>query len=138
LRGNPALMESALEEMLRWTSPATHAMRTARRDTEIGGHQVRTNQRVVMWFASANRDEEVFPDAGRFHIDRAPNPHVTFSHARHFCIGSGLARLEMRVMFEEIIRRMSDLELAGPVEWLRTNFNCGIKHLPIRFKTRVA
>jgi cytochrome P450 len=127
LRGNPALMESALEEMLRWTSPATHAMRTARRDTEIGGHQVRTN-----------RDEEVFPDAGRFHIARAPNPHVTFSHGSHFCIGSSLARLEMRVMFEEIIRRMSDLELAGPVEWLRTNFNCGIKHLPIRFKTRVA
>jgi len=134
LRANPALMESAVEEMLRWTSPATHAMRTARRDCEIGGHPVLANQRIVMWFASANRDEEIFADSDRFHIDRSPNNHLTFSHGSHFCIGSGLARLEMRVMFEEIIRRMADIELAGPVQWLRTNFNCGIKHMPIRFK----
>ncbi len=136
LRANPALMESAVEEMLRWTAPATHAMRTARRDCEIGGHRILANQRIVMWFASANRDEEVFKDSEHFHIDRSPNPHLTFSHGNHFCIGSGLARLEMRVMFEEIIRRMTDIELAGRVEWLRTNFNCGIKHMPSRFNTR--
>jgi cytochrome P450 len=135
LRANPALMESAVEEMLRWTSPATHAMRTARRDTEIDGHKVLANQRIVMWFASANRDEEVFTDSERFHIDRSPNSHLTFSHGSHFCIGSGLARLEMKVMFEEVIRRMTYIELAGPVEWLRTNFNCGIKHMAINFKS---
>jgi cytochrome P450 len=136
LRADPALMDSAVEEMLRWTSPATHAMRTARRDTTIGEHQVLANQRIVMWFASANRDEDVFADSERFHVDRSPNNHLTFSHGSHFCIGSGLARLEMKVMFEELIRRMSDIELAGPVEWLRTNFNCGIKHMPIRFTPR--
>jgi cytochrome P450 len=135
LRANPALMESAVEEMLRWTSPATHAMRTARRDTEIDGHKVLANQRIAMWFASANRDEEVFADSERFRIDRSPNNHLTFSHGSHFCIGSGLARLEMKVMFEEVIRRMTYIELAGPVEWLRTNFNCGIKHMPINFKS---
>jgi cytochrome P450 len=135
LRANPAMMESAVEEMLRWTSPATHAMRTARRDTEIDGHKVLANQRIVMWFASANRDEEVFADSERFRIDRSPNNHLTFSHGSHFCIGSGLARLEMKVMFEEVIRRMTYIELAGPVEWLRTNFNCGIKHMPINFKS---
>ena len=135
LRVNPALIESAVEEMLRWTSPATHAMRTARSDTEIEGHAVRANQRIVMWFASANRDEAVFADAERFRVDRTPNNHLTFSHGSHFCIGSGLARLEMRVMFEEIIRRMTEIELAGPIEWLRTNFNCGIKHMPIRFQS---
>jgi cytochrome P450 len=135
LRANPAMMESAVEEMLRWTSPATHAMRTARRDTEIDGHKVLANQRIVMWFASANRDEEVFADSERFRIDRSPNNHLTFSHGSHFCIGSGLARLEMKVMFEEVLRRMTYIELAGPVEWLRTNFNCGIKHMPINFKS---
>ena len=113
LRANPALMESAIEEMLRWTAPATHAMRTARRDCEIGGHQVLANQRIVMWFASANRDEDVFKDSEHFHIDRSPNSHLTFSHGNHFCIGSGLARLEMRVMFEEIVRRMTDIETGG-------------------------
>lgn len=136
LRANPALIEPAVEEILRWTSPATHAMRTARRDTEIGGHKVAANQRIVMWLASANRDEDVFADAERFHVDRSPNNHLTFSHGSHFCLGSGLARLEMKVMFEEIIRRLSDIEPAGPVQWLRTNFNCGIKHMPVRFKTR--
>jgi cytochrome P450 len=136
LHANPALMESAVEEMLRWTSPATHAMRTARRDTEIGGHKVAANQRIVMWFASANRDEDVFADSERFQVDRAPNNHLTFSHGSHFCIGSGLARLEMKVMFEEIMRRLRDIEPAGPVQWLRTNFNCGIKHMPVRFKVR--
>jgi cytochrome P450 len=136
LRANPALMESAVEEILRWTSPATHAMRTARRDTEVGGHRVLANQRLVMWFASANRDEEVFADSEKFHVDRKPNNHLTFSHGSHFCIGSGLARLEMKVMFEQIIRRLGEIESAGSPEWLRTNFNCGIKHLPIRFKAR--
>ncbi|MGC1399508.1 cytochrome P450 [Candidatus Binatus sp.] len=136
LRANPALMETAVEEMLRWTSPATHAMRSAVRDTEINGHPVLANQRVVMWFASANRDEQVFPESERFLVGRSPNNHLTFSHGNHFCIGSGVARLEMRVMFEEVLRRMSDIELAGPVEWLRTNFNCGIKHMPIKFKPR--
>ncbi len=136
LRANPALMDSTVEEILRWTAPATHAMRTARRDCEIGGHRVLANQRIVMWFASANRDEDVFKDSEHFHLDRSPNNHLTFSHGNHFCIGSGLARLEMRVMFEEIIRRMTDVELAGPVEWLRTNFNCGIKHMPMHFRIR--
>jgi cytochrome P450 len=136
LRANPALMESAVEEILRWTSPATHAMRTARRDTEVGGHRVLAIQRLVRWFASATRDEEVFADSEKFHVDRKPNNHLTFSHGSHFCIGSGLARLEMKVMFEQIIRRLGEIESAGSPEWLRTNFNCGIKHLPIRFKAR--
>jgi cytochrome P450 len=126
----------AVEEFARWTSPVIHIMRTATRDYELRGHLIRKGDRVVVWTSSANRDEEEFQDAGRFIVDRAPNDHIAFGHGEHFCIGANLARLEMRVMIEEVLDAMSEIELAGPVERLRSSLVGGIKHMPIRFKRR--
>ncbi len=129
---------AAIEEFLRWTSPVTHIMRTATRDLEIRGRQIRAGQRVVLWNAAANRDPAQFSEPDRFDVTRAPNDHLAFGHGEHFCLGANLARLEMRVIFEEVSRRMPDLELAGPVERLRSNFVAGIKRMPVKFTPREA
>jgi cytochrome P450 len=129
---------AVIEEFLRWTSPVTHIMRTATCDTEIRGQRIRQGDRVVLWNAAANRDERQFPSPDRFDVTRTPNDHVAFGHGEHFCLGANLARLEMRVIFDEITRRMPDIELAGPVEKLRSNFVAGIKHMPVRFAPRAA
>jgi cholest-4-en-3-one 26-monooxygenase len=128
----------AIEEFLRWTSPVTHIMRIATRDAEIRGQHIRKGDRVVLWNASANRDPDQFADPDRFDLTRTSNDHVAFGHGEHFCLGANLARLEMRVMFEEVLRRIPDIELAGPVERLRSNFVAGIKHMPVRFTPRSA
>ncbi|HEY6420036.1 MAG TPA: cytochrome P450 [Candidatus Binataceae bacterium] len=133
LTNEPALLPTALEEFLRWTSPITHLRRTAKRDMEIRGQQIHAGDRVVVWNLSANRDESVFPHADAFDVARTPNDHLAFGHGEHFCIGANLARLELTVMVEEVMRRMPDLELAGPVERLRSNFVAGIKHMPVKF-----
>ncbi len=138
LASDPALMATAIEEFLRWTTPVTHILRTARHDGELRGEKIRAGDKVVVWNASANRDEEVFPEADRFEINRSPNDHLAFGHGEHFCIGAHLARLEMRVMIEQVMRRMPDLELAGEPERLRSNFVAGIKHLPVRFTPSAA
>jgi cytochrome P450 len=129
---NPCAPE-AIEEFLRWTSPVTHVMRTATRDLELHGHKIRAGQRVVLWNASANRDELQFADPGRFDVARTPNDHIAFGYGEHFCLGASLARLQMRIMLEQVARRLPDMELAGPVERLRSNFVAGIKHMPVRF-----
>ncbi|MHB8684946.1 MAG: cytochrome P450 [Dehalococcoidia bacterium] len=130
----PSLMPVAVEEMLRWVSPLIYFRRTATRDTEIRGQRIREGDRVVMYYPSANRDEDVFEDAGRFDVARTPNPHLAFGGGgHHFCLGASLARLEIRVMFEELFRRLPDIELAGTPRRLRSNFVNGIKHLPVRF-----
>jgi cytochrome P450 len=123
----------AIEEFLRWTSPVTHIMRTAASDMIIRGEKIRAGDRVVLWNASANRDEAQFPNPDRFDVQRSPNEHLAFGYGEHFCLGANLARLEMRVIFEELARRLPDIEIAGPVERLRSNFVAGIKHMPVRF-----
>jgi len=133
LAGNPAIMPAAIEEFLRWTTPVTHILRTARKDGELRGQKIGEGDKVVVWNASVNRDEEVFPDADTFDVTRTPNDHLAFGHGEHFCIGAHLARLEMRVMIEQVMRRMPDLELAGHPERLRSNFVAGIKHMPVAF-----
>ncbi len=135
LQADPALLPTAVEEILRWTSPVLHMTRTATRDTQIRGRAIRAGERVVLWYPSANRDEEVFPDGDRFDVLRRPNEHLAFGLAEHFCLGAGLARLELRVMFEELLRRLPPLELEGPPERLRSNFLGGYKHMPVRFQT---
>jgi cytochrome P450 len=97
-RAGPALMRTTVEEFLRWTSPITHVMRTATRDTEIRGRKIKAGDKVVIWNASANRDEQVFPDPFKFDVRRWPNEHVAFGYGEHFCLGAQLARLELRVM----------------------------------------
>jgi cytochrome P450 len=134
---NPDAPE-AIEEFLRWTSPVTHIMRTATRDLEIRGRKIRAGERVLLWNAAANRDPEQFAEPDRFDVARTPNDHVAFGHGEHFCLGANLARLEMRVIFEEVSRRMPDIELAGPVERLRSNFVAGIKRMPVKFTPREA
>lgn len=132
LQRAPELMPLAVEEILRWVSPAMHMARTATRDVEIRGQRIKAGERVLMWYPSANRDEEVFPDADTFDIGRTPNEHLAFGVGEHFCLGAGFARLEIRVMVEELLRRFPDITPVGPPERLRSTFIGGIKHLPVR------
>ncbi|MCC6999558.1 MAG: cytochrome P450 [Deltaproteobacteria bacterium] len=133
LIADPGLIPSAVEEMLRWVSPVMHFRRTATRDTELGGKKIAEGDKVVMYYPSANRDEQVFPDGDRFDVGRTPNEHLAFGAGEHFCLGASLARLEIRIIFEEIIRRLPDLELAGNVRRLRSNFINGFKEIPVQF-----
>ena len=133
LLADPTLLPGAVEEMLRYRPPVMYFRRTATRDTEIRGQKIREGDKVTLWYASANRDEDVFPDADRFDITRTPNDHLAFGIGEHFCLGAHLARMEIRVMFEHVLRRMPDLELSGPVEYLRSHFIDGVKHMPVRF-----
>lgn len=132
LGADHALIPSAVEEMLRWVTPVMHFRRTAREDTELGGASIREGDKVVMWYSSANRDEAQFPDADRFDVGRTPNDHVAFgAGGPHFCLGASLARLEARIVFEELLERMPALAPAGPVKRLGSNFINGIKSLPV-------
>jgi cytochrome P450 len=133
LLDDPDLMTLATDEIIRWVSPVLHMMRYCVEDTEVGDQLIRKGQRVALWYPSANRDEDVFEDPFVFDIGRTPNDHLAFGLGEHFCLGAGLARLEIRVMFEELLRRFPSIELAGPPERLRSNFIGGIKHLPVRY-----
>ena len=130
---DPSLMPTAVDELLRWVSPVMHFRRTATADTEIRGQKIREGDKVMIYYISANRDEEVFPDSDRFDVGRTPNDHLAFGIGEHFCLGTNLARLEIRVMFEELLRRVPDMQLSGPVARLRSNFINGIKHMPVVF-----
>ena len=137
LRSDLSLMPTAVEEMLRYVSPVMYMRRTVTRDTEFRGVPMKAGDRVTMWYISANRDEDVFPDPDAFIVTRQPNDHVAFgAGGPHFCLGASLARLEARVLFEELLSRPYDVEVVGPVEWLRSNFVSGIKHMPVRFRRR--
>jgi cytochrome P450 len=133
LQSDPSLLPTAVEEILRWTSPVAHMMRYVTRDTEIRGKQIKEGERVLLWYPSANRDEEVFPNVDQFDVGRTPNEHIAFGIGEHFCLGASFARLELRVMFETLLERIPDIELAGSPERLRSGFIGGIKHMPIRF-----
>jgi cholest-4-en-3-one 26-monooxygenase len=134
LKADPSLLPSAIEEVLRWATPVLHFRRTALEDYELGGKQIRAGDKVVMWHISANRDETVFDDPFRFDIERSPNDHIAFGGGGpHFCLGANLARMELRLIFDELVRRLPDLALDGEVEYLRSNFIGGIKHMPVRF-----
>ena len=136
LRDDRSLMPTAVEEILRWTSATLYNRRTATRATELRGHAIAEGDKVTLWWASANRDESVFDDPFRFDIRRDPNPHLTFGHRTHFCLGANLARLEIRVILDEVLDRLEDFELTGPVERVRTNKHAGVWHVPLAFTTR--
>ncbi|MFF3494779.1 cytochrome P450 [Streptomyces sp. NPDC002795] len=132
LQEDPSLIPTAVEEFLRWASPVYHFRRTATRDVELGGKQVKEGDKVVMWYASGNRDEDVFTNPYDFDVTRADNDHVTFGKGSpHLCLGNLLARTEVRIMFEELIPRLSSIRLAGDVPRVRSNFVNGIKKLPV-------
>ena len=133
---DPSLLDTAVEEMLRWVTPVMQFRRTATRDAEIGGRPIAEGEKVVVYYSSANRDEDVFPGGDGFDVGRSPNDHITFGGGGpHFCLGANLARLEIRLMFEELLRRLPEVELNGPVRRLRSNFINGIKEMPVRFTT---
>jgi cytochrome P450 len=132
LRGDRSLAPPAVEEMLRWTTPVVSFMRTATRDTELGGQAIREGDPVLMLYASANRDERQFgPTADRFDIGRNPNQHVAFGFGTHFCIGATLARIEARVLLEELLDRFETIELGGDVERSHSSVIAGVKHAPL-------
>lgn len=128
------LADSAVEEIIRWASPVMHMRRTCTRDTTLSGQALREGDKVVLWYASANRDESVFDEPYRFDLGRSPNEHVGFGGpGPHYCLGANLARREIRMMFQEIFRRLPDLEITGPPDRLRSNFINGIKRMPCAF-----
>jgi cholest-4-en-3-one 26-monooxygenase len=130
----PELLDSAVEEILRWASPVLHFRRTAMADTEIGGQAIAKDDKVVMWYISANRDENVFADPYAFDITRDPNEHVAFGGGgTHFCLGANLARAELRILFAELIERIPDMQMTADPEILRSNFIGGVKHMPVKF-----
>jgi cytochrome P450 len=133
LRADPAgLSVSATEEILRASAVTMHFRRTATEDIALRDKTIKAGDRVVMWYPSANYDEEVFDDPFAFDITREPNDHLTFGTGRHVCLGASLARLEVRVVFEELLKRVASVEITGPPARLRSNFINGIKHLPVK------
>lgn len=134
LRDDLSVLDTGVEEMLRWITPVMQFQRTAQHDTEIGGQRIAEGDRVAVYYVSANRDEAVFEEPDRFDVGRSPNEHLTFGGGGpHFCLGANLARLEIRVMFEELLGRLPDIELNGPPRRLRSNFINGLKAMPVRF-----
>jgi cytochrome P450 len=132
LREDPKLMRTAIEEIVRWTSPSIYKRRTATCDTAMSGQAIAKGQKVTVWEMSANRDEDTFENPFRFDVGRDPNYHVGFGLGTHFCLGANLARLEIRVMFEEILERFENFELTGPLAWTNNNRLLGLKQLPVR------
>jgi cytochrome P450 len=136
LRDNMSLMSLATEEMIRWVTPVKEFMRTAREDTTVRGVPIAAGESVLLSYASANRDEEVFDDPFRFDVGRDPNKHNAFGYGVHFCLGAALARMEISSFFSELIPRLESIELAGSPEHIATIFVGGLKHLPIRYAVK--
>jgi cytochrome P450 len=134
LKRNPELIPAAVEEMVRWASPVNYMKRTATRDVVVNGQQISAGEEVILFYASGNRDEEVFDAPFEFRADRKPNPHVGFGHGEHFCLGAHLARRSQRALLRELARRLEHVELAGEPEWIKSSFVVGLKHLPIRYR----
>ncbi len=132
LRGDLDALPTAVEEMVRWTSPSPSKRRTATRDVALGGQAIEAGQKVQVWEGSANRDSSVFDRAGEFDISRKPNPHLGFGQGVHYCLGANLARLELRVLFEELLSRFAAVRVVQPPEWTRSNRHTGIRHLVVQ------
>jgi cytochrome P450 len=136
LKANPDLMPTAVEEMIRWSTPVKEFMRTATADTVVRGVPIAAGESVYLAYVSGNRDEEVFTDPFRFDVGREPNKHLAFGYGVHFCLGAALARMEMNSLFTELLSRLDSIELAGTPELSATTFVGGFKHLPIRYSLR--
>jgi cytochrome P450 len=134
LQADPSLLSTAVDEMIRWTSPVKHFMRTATEDYEIRGTTVKAGQDVLLSYWSANRDEDVFTDPFRFDVGRTPNKHLAFGFGIHYCLGAMLARMELKTLFGALLPRLRHIELAGEPALTRSTFVSGLKRLPIRYE----
>lgn len=134
LRSDLTHLPTAVEEMVRWTSPSPSKRRTATRDAELAGCEIKAGDKVQIWEGSANRDPLVFADADTFDITRKPNPHLGFGQGVHYCLGANLARLELRVLYEELLTRFGSVRLVKPVEWTRSNRHTGIRHMVVELR----
>jgi cytochrome P450 len=136
LRADPSLMATAIEEVVRWTTPSVYKRRTASGDASLAGVRIAAGDKVTFWEMSANRDEEVFADPFRFDVGRTPNPHLGFGWGTHFCLGASLARLEIKITLELLIERGVRVERTAPLSWMPNNRLFGPKHLPVRLVPR--
>jgi cytochrome P450 len=137
LRDDAEMFKPAAEEMLRWATPVHHFRRTATRETELAGTTIPAGAKVTTWLVSGNRDEEVFDDPDTFDVGRTPNKHMAFGPGGiHTCMGAHLARMEVRIAFEELLNRVDTIEMTGRPERLRSNFFNGIKRMPVRVTAR--
>jgi cholest-4-en-3-one 26-monooxygenase len=128
-----AYLSGAIDEVLRWATPVLQFRRTATVDTEIRGQKIAAGDKVLIWHISANRDEEIFPESQTFDVGRTPNEHIAFGgRGPHYCLGASLAKMEIRVMFEEMLTRIPNITQAGEIERLHSNLINGVKHLPVR------
>jgi cytochrome P450 len=135
LRDRPELLPDAVEEILRWVSPISHFTRVATEDCELRGNTIRAGDQLALYYASANRDEDVFDDPFEFRVDRHPNPHLAFGFGEHFCVGAHLARAEIETVLRHLLGRLDGFELSGTVERLESAVNGSIKRLPLRYRT---
>lgn len=133
LRANPKFLPSAVDEAIRWVSPVKHFMRTATEDYVLSGQKIKAGESVMMMYASANRDEDVFDAPFEFRVDRRPNRHLAFGNGAHHCLGHLLAKMEMKALYKQLLEKTSDIQLAGDPAWVQSTFVSGLKTLPIRF-----
>jgi cytochrome P450 len=138
LKRDPELIPSAVEEIVRWTSPVNYMKRVVAEDVEFNGQKLCKGDNLVLFYASANRDESIFEDPFTFRIDRHPNPHLGFGIGEHFCVGSHLARASQRALLAELVNRIDSLELAGEPEQIESSFVVGLKKLPLRYRVSQA
>jgi cytochrome P450 len=136
LQRKPELVPLAVEEVVRWASPVNYMKRTAARAAVVGGQEIAEGDEVILFYASGNRDEDVFDAPFEFRVDRSPNRHVGFGHGEHFCLGAHLARRSQAALFAELARRLESAEPAGEAQWIESSFVVGLKHLPMRYQMR--
>lgn len=134
LQGDPSLMNTAVDEMIRWVTPVKHFMRTATEDYSLRGTTIKAGESVLLSYPSGNRDEEAHADPFRFDVGRSPNKHLAFGFGVHYCLGAMLARMELKALFRELLPRLKNVELAGEPKWMKTIFVGGLKTLPIRYE----
>ena len=133
LKNNPSLMTSAVEETIRWVTPVKNFFRTATQNYDLKDRKIKKDDSILLCYPSGNRDEEIFDDPFEFKVDRSPNRHLAFGHGAHLCLGKYLAKIEMEIFYEELFKKIENIELNGEPEWVKASFVSGLKSLPIRY-----
>ena len=136
VKANPGLVPGLVDEAIRWTSPVKHFMRNATADTVLRGQTIKAWDRLMLCYPAANRDEDMFVAPDEFRIERKPNRHIAFGYGPHMCLGQHLAKLEMRILFDELLPHLESIELTEAPRYTKTNFVGGLKSMPVKFKKK--